>query len=118
MKRYTSREKIIKDIDGALKRVASAKRLAQEYLDDEELLTGTSAVDKLRKAREAADFQFRKIKRLENVRLPALKAKLAEFDTSSLPGISLDNGCSPASPQHQPEPASASSDGHSTIQSP
>lgn len=84
MKKYTSREQIVKDIDVARKKITKAKLVAQEHLDQEELLTGGSNLIELRKHREAADFQFRKIKRLEDRRLPQLGRKLAEWDTLEL----------------------------------
>ncbi len=119
MKRYTSREQIIRDIDSALKKVRLAKVKAQECLDQEELLNGSvENLSELREHREKADFQFRKIRRLENVRLPALKEKLAEFDTLALPGTLPDTGCSPASPQPPLEPVASSCDASSTTQCP
>ncbi len=84
MKNYKTREPIIKDIDAAHRKITKAKRIAQEHLDAEELLTGTGEVQELREHREAADKQFRKIKRLETVRLKQLGDKLAEFDTIQL----------------------------------
>lgn len=84
MKRYTSREQILKDIDSAHKKIAKARRVAQSYLDEEELFSGTDNASELRKCRDAADKQFRKIKRLETVRLPKLGEKLAEMDTIPL----------------------------------
>jgi len=86
MKRYTSREQIVKDIDSALRKVGNAKAVAQEHLEQEEFLKGVHhLLSELRAHRDKADFQFRKIKRLETVRLPYLKAKLSEFDTQPLP---------------------------------
>jgi len=84
MRKYKTREQIIRDIDNALAKVIKAKVVAQEHLDQEELLTGGNNLVELRKQREAADKQFRKIKRLETVRLPKLKEKLAEWDTIPL----------------------------------
>lgn len=84
MKAYTSAAQIEKDIDSAYRKIAKAKLVAQEHLDMEELLKGTSNVSELREHRDAADKQFRKIKRLETVRLVKLKVKLAEFNTLSL----------------------------------
>ncbi len=119
MKRYENREAIIRDIDSALKKISKAKKAAQENLDQEELLTEIpEQLSVLRQHRESADFQFRKIRRLENVRLPALKAKLAEFDTLALPGTLPDTGCSPASPQPPLEPVASSCDASSTTQCP
>jgi len=86
MKKYTHRDQIIKDIDSALRKIEKAKKVAQGYLDEEELLLGTDNVSEYRQARENADKQFRKIKRLETLRLPKLKEKLAEMDTIELPG--------------------------------
>lgn len=106
MKLYTSREQIIKDIDGALKKVARAKTTAQEHLDAEELLTGSSNVTELRKERELADKQFRKVKRLETVRLPKLKSKLAEWDTVPLNGLdTLPEPNQEPAQSLQPQPA-------------
>lgn len=90
MKTYTSAAQIEKDIDSALRKVAKAKLVAQEHLDMEELLKGTTNVVELREHRDAADKQFRKIKRLETVRLAKLKAKLAEFNTGALPFAGQD----------------------------
>jgi len=87
MKRYTSRESILKDIDAAHRKTAKAKKVAQEHLDSDELLSGTDNASELRECRDAADKQFRKIKRLETVRLPKLDEKLAEFDTIPIQGI-------------------------------
>lgn len=84
MKRYTTREAIIKDIDTAHRKIAKAKVVMQEHFDMEELLRGCGANAEQRAATEAADKQMRKIKRLETVRLPYLGAKLAEFDTIPL----------------------------------
>jgi len=84
MKNYKSREQIIKDIDAAHRKIAKAKTVAQEHLDAEELLCGTDNAAELRECRNAADKQFRKIKRLEMVRLPKLGEKLAEWDTIQL----------------------------------
>lgn len=84
MKTYTSRESILKDIDAAHRKIAKAKTVAQGHLDAEELLPGTDNAAELRECRDAADKQFRKIKRLETVRLPKLGEKLAEFDTIPL----------------------------------
>lgn len=85
MKIYKNRDQIIKDIDAAHRKIAAAKKIAQEFLDEEELLTGTANLTDLNKARDAADKQFRKIKRLQTVRLPKLGEKLAEMDTMELP---------------------------------
>lgn len=87
MKTYTSAAQIEKDIDSALKKIAKAKAIAQEHLDAEALLIGASDLTEIREHREAADKQFRKIKRLETVRLPKLKAKLQEFNTIPLAGM-------------------------------
>jgi len=87
MKHYTSREAILKDIDAAHRKIVKAKKVAQEHLDAEELLGGTGEIKELREHREAADKQFRKIKRLETVRLKQLGEKLAEFDTMSLENV-------------------------------
>lgn len=87
MKRYKNREQILKDIDRAHAKIAAAKKVAQGFLDEEELLTGTGNVVELRAAREAADKQFLKIKRLQTVRLPKLGEKLAEMDTLPLAGV-------------------------------
>lgn len=112
VKKYTSREQIIKDIDSAHKKITKAKKVAQEHLDQEEFLTGGSELQELRKHREAADFQFRKIKRLENRRLPMLGRKLAEWDTIPLVAspdtepAKLPPPCEPP----QPQPFSASDD--------
>lgn len=85
MKKYTSTEQIERDIDKAYAKIAKAKEVAQGYLDEEQLLIGGTDVSELRDVREKADFQFRKIKRLEDVRLPKLKSALAEFNTLTLP---------------------------------
>jgi hypothetical protein len=87
MKRYTCRDQIIADIDRAHAKIAKAKVVAQEHLDAEEFLTGTTDLSGLRLHREAADKQFRKIKRLENVRLKKLGEKLAEMDTVPMEGV-------------------------------
>lgn len=111
MKKYTSREQIIKDIDKALAKVTKAKAVAQEHLDQESFLIGTTNLSELRAHREAADFQLRKIKRLENVRLKMLKEKLSEFDTAPLalpPDTLPAKTSSPALPP--PMPPCASSD--------
>lgn len=99
MKTYTSAAQIEKDIDSALRKVAKAKIIAQEHLDMEDLLKGTTNVSELREHRDAADKQFRKIKRLETVRLAKLKEKLQEFNTLSLPLTSLPD-TSPDSSSH------------------
>jgi len=112
MKCYTNRDQIIKDIDKALAKVSKAKLVAQEHLDQEALLLGSDNLSDLRAHRKAADFQFRKIKRLQDVRLKELKAKLSEFDTATLalpPDTSLEPSPSPLA-QLQTEPC-ASSDG-------
>jgi hypothetical protein len=104
MKRYTSREQIIKDIDGACEKVKKALKVAQEHLDQEELLTGaTEKVEELRRHREAADFQFRKIKRLKEVRLIKLKERLAEFDTGALISTSPPDTSQAAPPSLAPQ---------------
>lgn len=90
MKTYTTREAIIKDIDSAYRKMGNAQAIAQEHLDQEELLKGSSEVIQLRHEREAADKQFRKIKRLQTDRLPKLKECLAMFDTLPLPGTSTE----------------------------
>lgn len=100
MKKYTTPEQVTKDIDSALKKIEKAKRVAQEHLDQEQFSTGGNELSELRKHREAADFQFRKIKRLETVRLPKLKAKLAEMRTTPL---ALPPDTLPVKP---PQPAS------------
>lgn len=101
MKRYTSREQILKDIDSAHRKIAKANVAAQEHLDNEEFLRGaTESVAEMRQHREAADFQFRKIERLKTKRLVALGAKLAEFDTRAL----FSPGNEPASGPHTPSP--------------
>lgn len=87
MKNYKSRDQILKDINAAHRKIAKAKLVAQGFLDEEELLTGTMNLVDMRAAREAADKQFRKIKRLETVRLPKLGAKLAEMDTMPLENV-------------------------------
>ncbi len=87
MKKYTHRDQILKDIARAHAKIKKAKEVAQGFLDEEELLTGTGNVVELRAAREAADKQFRKIKRLEMVRLPKLGEKLAEMDTMPLENV-------------------------------
>lgn len=87
MKKHTHRDQIVKDIDRAHAKIKFAKEAAQGFLDEEELLTGTGNVVELRAAREAADKQFRKIKRLETVRLPKLGEKLAEMDTIPLENL-------------------------------
>lgn len=87
MKRYKNREQILKDIDRAHAKIAASKKVAQGFLDEEELLTGTGNLVELRAARESADKQFRKIKRLETVRLPKLGEKLAEMDTLPLKDV-------------------------------
>jgi hypothetical protein len=87
MKRYTHRDEILKDIDSAHRKLAKAKTVAQEHLDAEAFLVGTTDLTGLRFHREAADKQFRKIKRLENVRLKKLGEKLAEMDTVPMEGV-------------------------------
>jgi len=87
MKRYTHRDQIIADIDRARAKIKKAKIVAQEHLDAEAFLTGTTDLSGLRLHREAADKQFRKIKRLENVRLKKLGEKLAEMDTMRMEGV-------------------------------
>lgn len=98
MKTYTSAAQIEKDIDSAYRKIAKAKLVAQEHLDMEELLKGASNLSELREHQDAADKQFRKIKRLETVRLVKLKAKLAEFNTVALPFAGQDTA--PDSPSH------------------
>lgn len=107
MKKYTTSTQIEKDIDSAYKKIAKAKAVAQEHLDCESLLVGTTALDELRQHREAADKMFRKIKRLETVRLPKLKEKLQEFNTLSMPGIlpphnELGSALTPGAPNLEP----------------
>jgi len=87
MKKYTHRNQILTDIDHAHAKISMAKIVAQEHLDAESLLTGTTDLSGLRLHREAADKQFRKIKRLENVRLKNLGEKLAEMDTVPMEGV-------------------------------
>lgn len=111
MKRYTTREQIVKDIDRALAKVQKSLEQAREHLDAEELLTGGDNVTALREEREKADKLFRRIKRLQERRLPALKSKLAEFDTISL----LPDDKSPetnleSSPPNQPLPSAEQCD--------
>lgn len=55
MKKYTSRDQILKDIDAALAKVQKAKVVAQEHLDQEALLLGMTSLTELRAHREAAD---------------------------------------------------------------
>lgn len=106
MKKYTSSTQIEKDIDSALRKVAKAKATAQEHLDMEDLLKGADNASELREHREAADKQFRKIKRLESVRLVKLKNALAEFNTGALPFAEPcsgpDSSSRPASPYPSP----------------
>ncbi len=88
MKRYTTRLKIIADIDKAIKKIKRTEEVVQEHLDQEEFLTGIDAqLSQLRHHRELADKGLRKIKRLRERRLAHLKAKLSEFDTALLPGV-------------------------------
>lgn len=112
MKTYKTREQIIRDIDSAYRKIGNAKAIAQEHLDNEQLLVGSpSQLSELRKEREKADKQFRKIKRLETVRLPKLKTRLAEWDTPLLNGaddIALAKTPAPVPPT--PPPPSAESD--------
>lgn len=89
MKKYSSAAQIEKDIDSAHKKIAKAKAIAQEHLGAEALLLGASDLTEIREHREAADKQFRKIKRLEAIRLPKLKAKLQEFNTIPLAGMEV-----------------------------
>ena len=84
MKIYKNRDQIIADIDRAHAKISKARVVAQEHLDAEEFLIGTTDLTGLREHREAADKQFRKIKRLINVRLKKLGEKLAEMDTAPL----------------------------------
>ena len=84
MKRYTTREQILKDIDRAHAKVKKLEAQAQEQLDAESLLAGTDAVAEKRKHGEAADKLLRKIKYQKERRLPKLGAKLAEMDTRVL----------------------------------
>lgn len=108
MKRYTSREQILKDINSAHAKIAKAKQIAQSHLDEEELFAGTDNASELRKCRDAADKQFRKIKRLETVRLPKLGEKLAEFDTIPLiPQESSRTELDSTSPPSSEPPASS-----------
>lgn len=102
MKKYTSSAQIEKDINSAYKKIAKAKVVAQEHIDAESLLIGTTALDELREHREAADKMFRKIKRLETVRLPKLKEKLQEFNTLALPGVLPPNNEPGLSPESAP----------------
>lgn len=111
MKRYTSRDQILNDIDKALAKVAKAKLAAQEHLDNEEFLKGIDEkLSELREYREQADYQFRKIKRLETVRLPYLKTKLSEFDTATFPSLDTASEKNPLPPQPLPIETGASSD--------
>jgi len=87
MKIYKTRDQILKDIDSANRKIAKAKVVAQEHLDAESFLIGTTDLTGLRQHREAADKQFRKIKRLKNVRLKKLGDKLAEMDTIPIEGV-------------------------------
>ena len=103
MKIYTTKEQVEKDIDSALNKVTKAKALAQEHLDAESLLEGTGDLTSLRIHRDAADKQFRKIKRLETVRLRFLKEKLAEMLTGSL-ALNTEMNC--IQPENSPEHAS------------
>jgi hypothetical protein len=111
MKRYTSVAQVDKDIDSAHRKIAKAKLVAQEHLDAESLLEGTTDVTELRQHREAADKQFRKIKRLENVRLRKLGEERSRIYTPvfSVPGISPEPNQPPV-PQPPPEPVGASGD--------
>lgn len=111
MRKYKNRDQIIRDIDKARAKVQCAKKIAQEHLDAEELLTGiASRLSELKQHRENADAQFRKIKYLETRRLPALGNALAEWDTKLLPGIAPAPTSAPV-PPIEPQPAAASGDG-------
>jgi hypothetical protein len=87
MKKYTNCNQIIADIDRAHAKIAKAKLVAQEHIDAESFLTGTTDLSGLSLHREAADKQFRKIERLQNVRLKKLGEKLAEMNTMSLENV-------------------------------
>ena len=105
MKRYTTRLQIIADIDKAIKKIKRTEEVVQEHLDQEEFLTGIDAqLSQLRHHRELADKGLRKIKRLQNVRLIHLKAKLSEFDTALLPGVSPEISSDKNHPTTPPSP--------------
>jgi hypothetical protein len=93
--RFTSREQIIKRID---KFTAKAKRQRDEqrglYADIGLLKTvmqnRVDVITKMSAKESQADRLGRKADRLERDVLPKLKAKLAEFQTDPLPGITDD----------------------------
>jgi len=111
MKRYTSVAQVDKDIDKAHMKIAKSKAIAQEHLDAESLLEGSTDVTELRQHREAADKQFRKIKRLESVRLKRLGEERSRLCTPvfAVPGIAPET-LPQSAPPLQPSPSGASSD--------
>jgi hypothetical protein len=80
----TSRAQIERKIDLAYSRKEKLFRKLDEANCDYELMSEDTTLEQRRKAKEAIDKIDRAILRIENVRLPKLKAKLAEFLTVPL----------------------------------
>ena len=94
-KRFTSREQIIARIDKFTKK-AERKRKEQKGLYAEigilqrQMANRVEVITKMAQKETLADKLGRQADRLEKDVLPALKAKLAEFDTDVIPGITTD----------------------------
>jgi len=93
--RFTSREQIIKRIDKfAIKAIKRREQQRQCYADASQARRlGHSDVEnagKVAKKEAEGDKRGKQADRLEKDVLPKLKAKLAEFDTDPIPGITDD----------------------------
>jgi hypothetical protein len=84
MKRPVTKESLLKAIDSAHRKIAKTKADVQSLLDEEQLYSGTENASELRTIRDKIEKGFRKIKRLETVRLKKLGEKLAEVQTLQL----------------------------------
>ena len=94
-KRFTNREEIIKRIDKFTQKAQRQRdQQRQLYADAHTLMRGggnrVDAIHNSAKKEVAGDKLGRKADRLEKDVLPALKGKLAEFDTDVIPGITDD----------------------------
>jgi hypothetical protein len=96
-KRFTSREQIIARIDKFTKKAENQRANQRERYSAANNLRRvalpTNDADLLEKAKKAdadGDKLGRKADRLEKDVLGALRAKLAEFDTQTIPGITTD----------------------------
>ena len=100
-KRFTTREQIISRIDKFTIKAHEQYKLAAVLNEDAKELRRLASSTKLETSKRAmlfesktkqdnADKLFRKCKRLREKQIPLYAAKLAEFDTQVIPGITTD----------------------------